>query len=136
MAARAIPVQEAQAEAVIADSTSAPRRRRSKQERRRIVEETLVAGASVARVARAHGVNANQVFYWRKLYQQGLLDEEARSSALVPVRITDPEPLLPPSRKRRTLAGAIELELARGRVRLEGAVDPLALRVVLECLLG
>ncbi len=100
------------------------------------MEETLVAGASVARVARAHGVNANQVFYWRKLYQQGLLDEEARSSALVPVRITDPEPLLPPSRKRRTPAGAIELELVRGRVRLEGAVDPLALRVVLECLLG
>ena len=39
----------------------AKRRRRSVQERRRIVEETLAPGASVARVARAHGVNANQV---------------------------------------------------------------------------
>ena len=39
-------------------------RRRTIQERREIVEETLVAGASVSRVARRHDVNANQVFYW------------------------------------------------------------------------
>ena len=39
-----------------------PRRRRSAEERRRVVEETLEAGASVARVALKHGVNANRVF--------------------------------------------------------------------------
>ena len=39
-----------------------PRRRRSAVERRRVVEETLEAGASVARVALKYGVNANQVF--------------------------------------------------------------------------
>jgi len=32
------------------------------EERRLIVEETLEAGSSVARVAMKHGVNANQVF--------------------------------------------------------------------------
>ena len=42
------------------------RQRRSIAEKRRIVEETLVEGASVARVARAHGINANQVFGWRR----------------------------------------------------------------------
>jgi transposase-like protein len=31
-------------------------------EKCRIVEQTLKPGASVARVAKAHGVNANQVF--------------------------------------------------------------------------
>jgi transposase len=46
------------------------RRMRSKAERRRIVEETLEPGASVAR---AHGVNANQVFKWRTLYREGRL---------------------------------------------------------------
>ena len=46
-------------------------------EKRRIVEETLEPEASVARVARAHGVNANQVFHWRRQYRQGLLDEGA-----------------------------------------------------------
>ena len=58
---------------VIADKSeslgAAPRQRRSIAEKRRIVEETLVEGAAVARVARAHGINANQVFGWRRLYQ-------------------------------------------------------------------
>lgn len=40
------------------------RRYRSAGERRHVVEETLVPGASVAIVGRAHGVNANQVFAW------------------------------------------------------------------------
>jgi len=43
------------------------------EEKRRIVEETLESGASVARVARRHAVNANQVFYWRKKYREGRL---------------------------------------------------------------
>ena len=60
--------------------------RRSKLERRQIVEESLKAGASVAVVARAHGVNANQVFAWRKLYREGQLEVEA--TALLPVKIS------------------------------------------------
>ena len=51
------------------------RRRRSLEEKRRIVEQTLEPEASVARVARAHGVNANQVFHWRRQYRQGLFGE-------------------------------------------------------------
>ncbi len=47
-------------------SVAAQRQRRSIAEKRRIVEETLVQGTSVARVARAHGINANQVFGWRR----------------------------------------------------------------------
>jgi len=42
-----------------------PRVRRSIGKKRRIVELTLVAGASVARVAQAQGVNSHQVFQWR-----------------------------------------------------------------------
>jgi transposase len=45
------------------------RRRRSAEERRRIVEETLEAGSLVARVARHCGINANQLFQWRRLYR-------------------------------------------------------------------
>jgi transposase-like protein len=50
------------------NSAAGPRQRRSIAEKRRIVEETLMAAASDARVARRHGVNANQVFGWRRLY--------------------------------------------------------------------
>ena len=42
-------------------SVAAQRQLRSIAEKRRIVEETLVEGTSVARVARAQGINANQV---------------------------------------------------------------------------
>ena len=58
------------------------RRRRSVEEKRRIVEETLEAGASVARVARRHAVNANQVFYWRKKYREGRLGKNQSSKLL------------------------------------------------------
>src|SRR5271155_6208323 len=64
------------------------RRRRSVEEKRRIVEETLEAGASVARVARRHAVNANQVFYWRKKYREGRLGK-GQSSKLLPVTLSD-----------------------------------------------
>lgn len=39
--------------------------------KRQVVEETLQPWASVSRVVRRYGVNANQVFCWRRLYQQG-----------------------------------------------------------------
>ena len=73
-------------EQAILDETPNPvaRRRRSVEEKRRIVEETLEARASVARVARQHVVNANQVFYWRKKYREGRLGK-SQSSKLLPV---------------------------------------------------
>lgn len=50
------------------------------------MEETLLPGASVARVAREHGVNANQVFDWRKLHESGRLGTPASGMTLLPVR--------------------------------------------------
>jgi transposase-like protein len=63
------------------------RRHRSAEEKRRIVEQTLVKGASVARVAREHGVNANQLFSWRLLYKKGRLG--GRATKLLPAAVED-----------------------------------------------
>jgi transposase-like protein len=52
-------------------------------EKRRIVELTLEPGASAAEIARASGVNANQVFKWRREYERGELVE--RRALLLPV---------------------------------------------------
>jgi putative transposase len=60
------------------------RLRESLEEKCRIVELTLVPGASVARIAQAEGVNANQVFLWRRAYRKG---ELLPGSALLPVVI-------------------------------------------------
>ena len=55
----------------VAEGASGRRRYWTAEEKRRIVEETLSSTLSVASLARQHGVNANQVFYWRKLYHAG-----------------------------------------------------------------
>ena len=70
-------------------ASAAQRQRWSIAEKRRIVEETLIEGASVARIARAHGVNANQVFGWRRLYRSGRLGEQKPTMKLLPVRVSE-----------------------------------------------
>ena len=71
---------------VIALKGKEPRRRHSVEFKQRVVEQTLKPGASVARIARINGVNANQVFGWRKLYLEGQLGELS-VPALLPVTI-------------------------------------------------
>jgi transposase len=108
------------------------RRRRTKAERWAIVEETLVPGTSVSRVARRHDVNANQVFHWRKLYQEGRL---GKTTNFLPVRVANeqhgeevnesgfiPQP------------GSLEIKLSKGTLRILGNVDVRVLRSVIECL--
>lgn len=60
------------------------RRRRSVQEKLAIVQETLEPGATVSAVARRHGVNPNQVFAWRKQYQEGSLAAVKAGESVVP----------------------------------------------------
>ena len=43
-----------------------PRRSWSNDEKQKIIEEALLPGASVADIARRHGVNANLLFNWRR----------------------------------------------------------------------
>lgn len=119
------------------------RRGRTKQERRAIVEETARPGATVTAVARAHGLRPNQVFHWRRLYQQGLLDNEAAATALVPVRISEAGKA--PSAARlisrsasacnTAASGVIQVELKRARLSVHGAADAESLQTVLEFLL-
>ena len=114
------------------------RRRRSVEEKRRIVEETLEAGASVARVARRHAVNANQVFYWRKKYREGRFGKN-QSSKLLPVTLSD----ISWSKSGRagcasspSVVGSMEIKFAKGTLRIAGNVDVVLLRTAIECLVG
>lgn len=132
-------------ESVIPEAAAKPKRRRhSIAEKRQIVEESFDPRTSAARVARAHGINANLVFRWRRLYQRGQLGagpHTAPSTELLPVKISDPPAAsttmsTPASVPALAPTGTIQLHLARGRLRIEGVVDPESLRVVLECLLA
>jgi transposase len=76
-------------DAVEAAAPSLKRLRRTREEKRRIVEATFVPGASIARVAREHGVNANQVFQWRHEYRKGALGVRQQAQGkLLPVTVT------------------------------------------------
>ena len=90
--------------------------------KRSIVEETLQPGASVARIARQHGINANQVFLWRKACRESLLPESG--SALLPVTVTPSmaaDRLPTPSCPANT--GCLTIDFGQIRVRIEGRLS-------------
>lgn len=126
-----------------------PRRMRTLEEKLSIIEEASRPNASVAVVARNHGVNANQLFGWLRLHRRGLLESQRHGKPvpLLPVKITTPT-LTPTERsapstqsKRSRRAGGgddagetmLELMLPDGlRVRLYGEAQ----RAVLERILS
>ena len=126
------------AETVVTLKDGRTRRFRSNLKRRQIVEETLKPGASVSLVARAHDVNANQIFKWRRQYGEGRLELQQTSGTLLPVKISDAiQELRPASRgkSRPRRSGIIDINLGHARVRIEGAADPECVRAALEGLI-
>jgi transposase len=142
--------------APVLSATRIKRQYRTAEEKRQIVEETLGTGVSVAVVARAHSVNANLVFHWRKLYHAGLLGERAATSLgqarasgvrLLPVSVAEEAENQPPvaaavstpygvAHEAAIVPGSMELTLAKAQIRITGRVDAQVLRVVMECLRG
>lgn len=121
------------------------RQRRSIAEKRRIVELAMLPGASVAGVARQHGVNANMVHYWRNLYREGRLGEKRDDSIrLLPVSVSESAvgPAAQTGSKSSSAstvmptatAGIIYLEFPKVHLRIESGADAGLVRVVLETL--
>lgn len=118
------------------DTIDGRRRRRawSDELKREIVAASFEAGASTSVVAQRYNVNTNQVFLWRRLYREGLLDPaNASAPALLPVTIAGD----PPIENIRAPAdiGRIEIELSNGyRLRVDVSIDGKALRRILDVL--
>jgi transposase len=112
------------------------RRWRTVSEKRRIAELTLEPGASVALVARAHGVNTNQVFNWRRALKRGELPEpEVAPTALLPVMLSAPSvtadaPGQVDAKEEPTESGAIHIESpGRAMISVESGGRPVAFEV-------
>jgi transposase len=145
------------------DGVGARRRTWSLEERQRIVDEALAPDASVAAVARRHGLNANLVFKWIRRAREGWLDRrrapakttdaavlagDGAALAFVPVKVMElsaaaaPEFASPPAvakpvreARRSARRGVMEISLPNGaRVSLDADVDAEALRRVLSAL--
>ncbi|AKC72199.2 transposase (plasmid) [Pandoraea oxalativorans] len=60
------------------------RRRWTAEQKLSRVRESFEPGKSVSMVARHYGVNPNQLFHWRKLYQDGSLSAVQAGEEVVP----------------------------------------------------
>ena len=98
--------------------------------KREVVEASMRPGASVAALARDYGINANQVWAWRKLYSEGRLDTAASASAVAVdiVAMPDPEPVAPAA------SGSLEITIGPSRLCVTGSIDPLLLRTAIAAL--
>lgn len=124
---------------------SGTRVRRTIEEKRRIVELTLEPGASVARIAQAEGVNANQVFQWRRAYRSGgLIFRGERTTALLPVVVQEREENINAAgesdelvslQETATAGSTINIEFpGRALVSIEGGASPAVVRAIIESL--
>jgi transposase len=98
------------------DEHSRKRRRYSRELKAQIVAECEAPGASVARVAMAHGVNANVVHGWRQLARAASRDG-VRPVAPTPVSASQvflPVKLAPPPPTPKPAPAAVVVELQRG----------------------
>jgi transposase len=89
------------------------RRRYGGELKVRVLSECEMPGASVAKVAMAHGINANVVHRWRQLVREGAQATVAKPSGFVPVAIAAPTTL--PTANCRD----IEVELRRGAMTMK-----------------
>jgi transposase len=118
---------------------SARRRLWTADEKRGIVEQTLSSDSSVAMIARQHGVNANQVFYWRKLYRAGQLggNEQSEGVRFLPVSMAEDEPSSAAPDESVSSDGHVTINIeipGYALVSVEGAVDASIIRAVIESL--
>ena len=117
----------------------------SAEEKARIVAETLVAGTTVAEVARKHGIAPGRIFAWRREARTKEHGEPV-APGLAKVHVAAPPPTaamqdmpaeeVPRSaRQAGKWTGVIEIDLGDGRcLRVDADVDADALGCVLDVL--
>mgnify|MGYP003381900877 FL=1 len=106
------------------------RRSHSLEFKQRAVEASDQPGASIAGVAMAHGINANQLHKWRRQLLAAVA--VVAQPQMLPVTIT-PEPASIPD-VPSTQEGSIDIQFPRTRVSVRGRVDLDVLQTVLATL--
>lgn len=104
--------------------------------KREVVEQSLAPTASVAKLAQEHGINANQIFAWRKAYRDGRLDEGS-SGRLIAVQVTDTsQACTRPVPVNGRDAPKLSLTVGSAVLEVAGDVSPVLLRAAIDALLG
>jgi transposase len=91
---------------------TATRRRYGKELKAQVLAECEAPGASVAKVAMSHGINANIVHGWRKLAREGGGAGVGKPAEFVPVTMA-------PVAMQRAVERGVEVELRRGSLSMK-----------------
>ena len=113
------------------------RHRRTVAEKLQIVQESLAPSVSIAAVALAHRINANQLHKWRWQYRNGKLGKPDKTDVLVPVHVTKTLPREQHTTVQKhssTESGYVEILIGECRVWVHGTVQAPALRAVFAAL--
>ncbi|RWE20906.1 transposase [Mesorhizobium sp.] len=109
------------------------RRLWSSAEKRALVDLASAAGSSVTEVAQAFGVAPSQLYAWRKQMAGGELDADQSMATFARIEVNDLPEVERPVADCPDPAGRIVVAFANGaRLRIDGTVDPTALRIVLS----
>lgn len=111
------------------EAVAGKRRKWSTEDRRRIVQASLKSGTTVDAVARIYGVNASQIYAWRKQYRQRM--QESKRAALLPVQMTEGAQIAVPKAEQES---SLVIEGRGARVSVSGRIEEAVIRTVLECL--
>ncbi|NTY41589.1 transposase [Burkholderia diffusa] len=113
--------------------------------KRRLAELACEPGVSVSKLALEHGLNANQLFRWRRQYRAGLFGTSDATPAMLPITVVDAASAAQPTEARHDTsmaapaeealsAGTIEVHFADVMVRIGHGIEPATLRAVLAAL--
>ncbi|SLK07958.1 MULTISPECIES: IS66-like element accessory protein TnpA [Novosphingobium] len=105
------------------DVVAAPRGRRSwtPEARARIIAESLVPGVNVSEVARRHGIYPQQLYTWRRGFQEHAEKMRPDSALFVPAMVEHVEE--PFRETLRVVDGEIVIETARLAIRIPAGVS-------------
>lgn len=128
----------------VATILSGPERRRrwTAAEKLRIVEECSASDATVAEVARRHGIHPNQLHNWRRQAQHGVVSGGPAVPAqggcrFVPIAVAACCESADPPRIAAAGAAVIELALRNGRLlRLAEGASPALIAALADALEG
>ncbi|CDX14754.1 conserved hypothetical protein [Mesorhizobium sp. ORS 3324] len=130
-------VAEDSGAAAAEDRATMPGRARQRRlwscaEKRALVDLASAAGSSVTEVAQAFGVAPSQLYEWRKQMAGGEHDVDEAVVTFARVEVNDLPEVERAVADCPDPAGKIVVAFANGaRLRIDGTVDPTALRIVL-----
>jgi transposase len=82
-----------------------------------VVAECAEPGALVAKVAMAHGINANVVHRWRKLARGGAVKTVSKTGKFIALPMTMAPASVPPTAPTVAVPG-LQVELRRGAITM------------------